>query len=232
MEVVLEQLRESSAAHVQRLDQTSLHLLPCGIQHDGVANVPGFFFLVDGQYPPIDSSPHQLNSLQVSLESASISTGTSESVPALAPAPTTTTTCVESVATSDSNKTSSEQVSTSTLPPEVSFRGRTLKGTRVSFPSDYSGLIYKCFDNISQPIAHDPEHDDNGCDLGGNEDDEAAYQAMLSGMQEKRRTMKTVGQFNEFTLWSHDDQPTLRTDKVMKAMQWIDIANVLHGSDV
>ena len=51
---------------------------------------------------------------------------------------------------------------------------------------------------------------------------------MLRGMQEERKTMRAQAQFKEFMIWGHDEQPSLTTDKVVQAMQWIDIAKVLH----
>ncbi|KAF9360575.1 Ribonuclease H2 subunit C [Mortierella sp. AD094] len=184
MESILEQPVAPLPASKQ-LNQTSLHLLPCGIHHDGKANIPGFFFLVDGQYP--------------------------------------SATATASATTEATTETATTTASTilNTVSPETSFRGRTLKGTVVPVPQGYIGTIYKSY-----------EHHDNSknsaqeMDISIDADQE--YEEMLKGMQEERKSLITEAQFKEFTMWGHDEQPTLRTEKVMRAMQWFDIAKVLH----
>ncbi|KAF9540621.1 Ribonuclease H2 subunit C [Mortierella hygrophila] len=194
-----ESVLEQPAAHLhpsslRTLDQTSLHLLPCGIQHDGKANIPGFFFLVDGTYPS-------------TLDHTSATT-------------TTITTITTAAGVLEST--------TSIIAPEVSFRGRTLKGTVMKVPAGYMGTIY----NVAEQKGHTQDNTSNGAkpnqDMMDLEDEDQEYEAMLKGMQEERKAMKTEAQFQEWTSWGHDDQPTARTDKVVRAMQWIDIANVLH----
>ncbi|KAF9421197.1 hypothetical protein BGZ94_008927 [Podila epigama] len=114
-----------------------------------------------------------------------------------------------------------------TLTPETSFRGRTLKGTIVKVPQGYTGSIYQAVET-QEPVS-DYNNMDMSIDMRNNDDDEA-YEAMLRGMQEQRKTLKTEGRFSEFTLWGHDQAPTLKNDKLLKAMQWVDIATVLHAS--
>ncbi|KAF9301221.1 hypothetical protein BGZ74_006960 [Mortierella antarctica] len=194
---------------------TNMHLLPCGIQHDGKANIPGYFFLVDGQYPS-DSPVHE-----------SIITITTTNT-------TTSTTSVNSdTVTAEITESTSVTVSTSSssvpVPPETSFRGRTLKGTVVKVPQGYSGSIYTAVEEPEPKVSLSSSNNDVEMSIDMGDDDEA-YEAMLKGMQEQRKVLKTEGQFSEFTLWGHDQAPTLKNDKLVKAMQWIDIANVLHAS--
>ncbi|KAG0280543.1 Ribonuclease H2 subunit C [Linnemannia gamsii] len=211
-ESVLEQPAAHLHSSVKTLDQTSLHLLPCGIQHDGKANIPGFFFLVDGEYP---SKTASLTSEVTSATSTSLLTGN---------AAVTTTTTTTSTSTSTSTAPILESRS---VPPEVSFRGRTLKGSVMTVPAGYIGTIYK---PAEQGGEGQGSNSNNGLKPSQDMDldDDQEYEAMLKGMQEERKAMKTEAQFTEWMSWGHDDQPTSRTDKVVRAMQWIDIAHVLH----
>ncbi|KAF9081313.1 hypothetical protein BGX23_001027 [Mortierella sp. AD031] len=220
----MESILEQPAAHlpsVRTLDQTSLHLLPCGIQYDGRANIQGFFFLVDGQYqsPSTDSTTTATATTTTTITSE---TTTSGDVVAITSEATTTT--VKTSTTTGSGPT----------PPEASFRGRSLKGTVMTVPEGYIGTIYKSTDNYpGQDGINSNNNTTNGKkntkasqDMDMDEDEE--YEAMLKGMQEERKVMRAEAQFREWMFWGHDDQPTARTDKVVRAMQWIDIANVLH----
>jgi hypothetical protein len=194
----MESVLEQPAAHLQSstktLDQTSLHLLPCGIQHDGKANIHGFFFLVDGQYKATQPLP---------------------------PADSTT------IATTAS--TTGIPAESRSVPPEVSLRGRTLKGAVMTVPEGYIGTIYTPSElpggggAQSNGSSHAKASQE---DMDMDEDQE--YEAMLRGMQEERTVMRTKAQFKEWMFWGHDEVPTARTDKVVRAMQWIDIASVLH----
>ncbi|KAK3845790.1 MAG: ribonuclease H2, subunit C [Linnemannia gamsii] len=228
MESVLEQPAAHMQSSIKTFDQTSLHLLPCGIHHDGRANIPGFFFLVDGQY---QSTP----AADTTASSATTTTSTT----------TAATTVISEEVTNGNITISSESTTTAvttssttavpaaagSVPPEVSLRGRTLKGTVMTVPEGYIGTIY-----TSSELTRGGAQGSNGNnhsnakqeeDMDMDNDDEE-YEAMLRGMQEERRVMKTEAQFKEWMFWGHDDQPTARTDKVVRAMQWIDIANVLH----
>ncbi|KAF8975357.1 hypothetical protein BGZ46_009185 [Entomortierella lignicola] len=198
MESILEQPVAPLSSEKQ-LDQTSLHLLPCAIHHDGKANIPGYFFLVNGQYT---------TSVATATESVTV-TNTNSAEESTSIASTTTTT---TITTSESNKI---------LPPETSFRGRTLKGTVIPVPSGYIGTIYKSFDN-----AQKNNTTTEATDISMEQDQD--YEEMLKSMQEERKSLVTDAQFKEFTMWGHDEQPTLRTEKVMRAMQWFDIAKILH----
>ncbi|XP_042226890.1 ribonuclease H2 subunit C-like [Homarus americanus] len=44
------------------------------------------------------------------------------------------------------------------------------------------------------------------------------------------RTMRGVCQFKSFTFWNWDREPS-RGDRYQQAMDWIDVANAIHGSD-
>ncbi|KAF9912044.1 hypothetical protein EC991_000990 [Linnemannia zychae] len=220
MESVLEQPAAHLRSSTKTLDQTSLHLLPCGIQHDGKANIPSFFFLVNGQY-------------KAPSDDATITSTTTTST-------TTTTAVTEQVTNGDSVAITSLETTTTTststpvepesVPPEVSFRGRTLRGAVMTIPEGYIGTIYA----PSELPGGGVQRNSNGHsyakasqeDMDMDEDQE--YEAMLRGMQEERKVMRTEAQFKEWMFWGHDDQPTAKTDKVVRAMQWIDIASVLH----
>ncbi|KAF9206451.1 hypothetical protein BGZ49_002411 [Haplosporangium sp. Z 27] len=202
MESILEQPVAPLPSEKQ-LDRTSLHLLPCAIHHDGKANIPSYFFLVNGQYP---------TSVTTATETVTVTnTDSTEESTSIASTSTTTTT---TITTSESNKI---------LPPETSFRGRTLKGTVIPVPSGYIGTIYKSFDN-----AQKNNTTTEAMDISMEQDQDQDYEEMLKSMQEERKSLVTDAQFKEFTMWGHDEQPTLRTEKVMRAMQWFDIAKVLH----
>ncbi|KAG0050363.1 hypothetical protein BGZ83_004865 [Gryganskiella cystojenkinii] len=206
MESILEQPSPSSSTQPKVLDHTSLHLLPCGIQHDGQANIPGFFFLVDGQYPSA-STTETAKTTTTTIESPSESQIATLSISSSTTATTETTVVV--------------------VPPETSFRGRSLKATILKVPDGYQGSLYQPHDGSSTSAA--PNTSAVDVDNDEDDDEDKEYQAMLRSMQEQRKTLKTTHQFKEFTVWGHDDQPTTRNDKVLKAMQWIDIANVLHN---
>ncbi|KAF8932586.1 ribonuclease H2, subunit C [Dissophora ornata] len=219
MESVLEQPLADLPAS-RKLDHTSLHLLPCGIHHDGKANIPGFFFLVDGQYPSSAAEPSsatQISSADKSLQVSSTS-------------PDTTETATENGDTIKSTSAAASEASstlTTKVPvaPETSFRGRTLKGTVIQVPEGYMGTVYKSYE---APKQHD-SHSDKGS--RGDEmdmDEDGEYEAMLRSMQEERKVLRTEAQFKEFMMWGHDEQPSLRTEKVVRAMQWFDIAKILH----
>ncbi|KAG0341818.1 hypothetical protein BG004_005890 [Podila humilis] len=202
---------------------TNLHLLPCGIDHNGNANIPSYFFLVDGQYLS-DQSQSTATTIEVTRTSTTTIATSTESTNAKI--------------TEENTITSSDAVSTlSSSPaaglPESSFRGRTLKGTLIKVPNGYSGTIYRSIEETESksPSNHASNNDmDMSIDMGDNDDDDEAYEAMLKGMQEQRKVLRVEGSFAEFTLWGHDQAPTLKNDKLVKAMQWIDIANVLHAS--
>ncbi|KAF9996731.1 hypothetical protein BGZ80_000930 [Entomortierella chlamydospora] len=198
MESILEQ-PVAQLPTSKQLDQTSLHLLPCGIHHDGKANIPGFFFLVDGQY-----------SSTTATASATITETTTK---------TTTKTTTE---TTTETATTATTLVLNTVSPETSFRGRTLKGTVITVPQGYIGTIYKSYEHHGNSNNNSSQE----MDISMSEDQE--YEEMLKGMQEERKSLVTDAQFKEFTMWGHDEQPTLRTEKVMRAMQWFDIAKVLH----
>ncbi|KAG0323741.1 hypothetical protein BGZ99_002541 [Dissophora globulifera] len=199
-------------------DQTTLHLLPCGIQHDGKANIPGFFFLVDGQYPSMTSDTVDATA----ASGTTLSTTTTN---------TTTATSSESVeldATSATTIISQAGSKTSESPkaPETSFRGRTLKGTVIQVPEEYVGSIYKSYE---QPNGRGKNGDRPGnMDMDQDVDEDKEYEAMLRGMQEERKILRTEAQFQEFMMWGHDEQPTVKTEKVVRAMHWFDIARILH----
>lgn len=221
MESVLEQ-PTAPLSSTNQLDQTSIHLLPCGIHHDGKANIPGFFFLVDGQYPSVQAADASLTSISSAATTAAAVTA----VEKLRITPPTTTTTAGATAENDSDTTKTTiaaSVHTSAQKaPEVSFRGRTLKGTVVSIPEGYVGTVYKSFNPLPQ---NSNTRDGKPTDTM---DEDQEYEAMLKGMQEERKTLKTQAQFKEFVMWGHDEQPSLKTEKVLRAMQWFDIAKVLH----
>lgn len=224
MESVLEQ-PVAPLSSSNQLDQTSIHLLPCGIQHDGKADIPSFFFLVDGLYPSdlAANSSSTPSTSSAPIASAAAAAAAATAVENLHISSSVTTTATEN--STDTTTTIAVTLETSALiAPEVSFRGRTLKGTVVSVPEGYIGTVYKSFD-------HTPQNGHNtrgGGSVTDTMNEEQEYEAMLKGMQEERKTMKTQAQFNEFMMWGHDEQPTLRTEKVLRAMQWFDIAKVLH----
>ncbi|KAF9175734.1 hypothetical protein BGX21_010109 [Mortierella sp. AD011] len=191
----------------KQLDQTSLHLLPCGIHHDGKANIPGFFFLVDGQY-----------SSTTATASATITETTTETTAETAAETATKTTTKTTTETSTTTTT----LALNTASPETSFRGRTLKGVVVPVPQGYIGTIYKSYER------HGDSNNDSAQEMDISMSEDQEYEEMLKGMQEERKSLVTDAQFKEFTMWGHDEQPTLRTEKVMRAMQWFDIAKVLH----
>ncbi|KAF9980725.1 hypothetical protein BGZ75_008040 [Mortierella antarctica] len=233
METILEKPR--SGLPLKQLDQTSLHLLPCGIQHDGKANIPGFFFLVDGEYTstsslskPADSpSSIVVETLDVAKNSTKPTATDSLTDSVSTTTATTTTTTTTSTTTASSTAESLAGTTTESKPssvPETSFRGRTLKGTVVSVPEGYIGSIYKSVNTPSSQHSNSSKSKGNAMDL----DEDEEYEAMLRGMQEERKTMRAQAQFTEFMIWGHDEQPSLTTDKVVRAMQWIDIAKVLH----
>ncbi|KAF9124044.1 hypothetical protein BGW39_008505 [Mortierella sp. 14UC] len=222
----MESVLEQPAAHLQSstrtLDQTSLHLLPCGIQHDGKANIPGFFLLVDGQYkataapPTANSTTTSTTTTTGSMISEQVTDGNSV---AITSSETVTTTSVSKPAGSGS------------VPPEVSFRGRTLKGAVMTIPEGYIGTIYTPSELAGGGGAHGNGNGHSHAKASQEDmdmDDDQEYEAMLREMREERKVMRTEAQFKEWMFWGHDDQPTARTDKVVRAMQWIDIAGVLH----
>ncbi|CAO3565028.1 unnamed protein product [Mortierella alpina] len=236
METVLEEPR--SGLPLKQLDQTSLHLLPCGIQHDGKANIPGFFFLVDGEYTSASSQSKPANSpssiMVETLEVATDST-TSAATTSFTDSMSTTTATNATISTTTTSTTAASSTTASlagtsieskpSSVPETSFRGRTLKGTVVSVPEGYVGSIYRSVNSpASQPSSNNSGNKGNAMDL----DEDEEYEAMLRGMQEERKTMRAQARFKEFMIWGHDEQPSLTTDKVVRAMQWIDIAKVLH----
>ncbi|ORZ27988.1 ribonuclease H2, subunit C [Lobosporangium transversale] len=212
MESILEQ-PVATLPSPKQLDHTTLHLLPCGIHHDGNANIKSFFFLVDGEYPP-----PSLQKVSVS-KTTEVNTATT-AVPTLTPGtsePTTITTATtEAVSTIESIAVTKPSV------PEVSFRGRTLKGTVIQVPEGYKGSIYKPYEAPVKSFQQShPQHQDVNME-------EEEYEAMLKDMQEDRKRLRTEAQFDEFMVWGHDEQPTYKNEKVLRAMQWFDIAKILH----
>ncbi|KAF9155517.1 hypothetical protein BG015_009598 [Linnemannia schmuckeri] len=223
---VTESILEQPAAHLQpslrTLNQTSLHLLPCGIQHDGKANIPGFFFLVDGKYPsiPIDASATALTTTTTSVSDISANRSVSFTSE-------TTTATITTATVLTNGTTTTAALALISIAPEVSFRGRTLKGTVMKVPAGYIGTIYKLAEQKGERQCS-TSYNGTKPSLDMDLDEDQEYEAMLKGMQEERKTMATEAQFQEWTSWGHDDQPTASTDKVVRAMQWIDIANILH----
>ncbi|KAG0263653.1 hypothetical protein BGZ95_003751 [Linnemannia exigua] len=230
MESVLEQPAAHLQSSIKTLDQTSLHLLPCGIHHDGKANISGFFFLVDGQY---QSTPAVAYTTALSTSTTTSTTTTATAV--ISEQVTDGGVAISSESTTTAITTSSTTAlpaASGSVPPEVSFRGRTLKGAVMTVPEGYIGTIYTSSELAgrggvqgSNGNNHSNAKQEEDVDM---DDDDQEYEAMLRGMQEERRVMKTKAQFKEWMFWGHDDMPTARTDKVVRAMQWIDIANVLH----
>ncbi|XP_027238125.1 uncharacterized protein [Penaeus vannamei] len=47
---------------------------------------------------------------------------------------------------------------------------------------------------------------------------------------EESRTMRVISQFKQFTYWNWDREPS-RGDKYQQAMDWAEIADVIHGSE-
>ncbi|KAG0257819.1 hypothetical protein BG011_003748 [Mortierella polycephala] len=237
MESILEQPTANLLPSTKHLDRTSLNLLPCGIQHNGKANINQFFFLVDGQYvsetpepgaAQASASSEPCTVIAETLE-ATTTSATTTATEAMASNENGTTTSITSVSTTTAiagNAIRTDALpATSTPVLEVSFRGRTLKGTTISVPEGYMGSIYGPYD----AAARHNNSNSNGMDMDMDMNDEdQEYEAMLKGMQEERKTMRTKAQFKEFMVWGHDEQPSVRNDKVVKAMQWIDIAKVLH----
>ncbi|KAF9335999.1 hypothetical protein BGZ91_010210 [Linnemannia elongata] len=227
-----ESVLEQPAAHLhpsslRTLDHTSLHLLPCGIQHDGKANIPGFFFLVDGTYP---STLVHTSAATTTTTASELDISASGDVSLTSETTTTTTTTSATVMTNCTAAvtTGTLESTTSLVSPEVSFRGRTLKGTVMKVPEGYIGTIYKLAEQKGQTQDNTSNSTKPSQDMMDMDDEDLEYEAMLKGMQEERKAMKTEAQFREWTSWGHDEEPTARTDKVVRAMQWIDIANVLH----
>ncbi|KAF9926691.1 hypothetical protein FBU30_003767 [Linnemannia zychae] len=228
MESVLEQ---PTVPSVKILDQTSLHLLPCGIQHDGKANISTYFFLVDGQYPTATANSATATTATtntttaITAESSTTSTFTTCTTENTADENVLATTTLSSETTTTTALAANLSTESKPVPPEISFRGRTLKGTIMSVPEGYIGTVYKPSE-LSPDTNHRNSRANTSVDMDLDEDQE--YEAMLKGMQEERKTMRTEAHFKEWTSWGHDDEPTTRTDKVIRAMQWIDIASVLH----
>lgn len=46
-------------------------------------------------------------------------------------------------------------------------------------------------------------------------------------MSSEERELKATGSFNDFISWNWDKNPS-SDDKLKKALQWIDVASVLH----
>ncbi|KAG0029746.1 hypothetical protein BGZ82_007752 [Podila clonocystis] len=213
MESILEQPQVPLPAS-KHYNATNMHLLPCGIQHDGKANIPGYFFLVDGQYPSDSPARESITTITTANTATSTTSVSSETV------------------TAEVTESTSVTVSTSSslpVPPETSFRGRTLKGTVIQVTQGYSGSIYTAVEEPESKVTSSSSNNDMDMSIDMGDDDEA-YEAMLKGMQEQRKVLRTEGLFSEFTLWGHDQAPTLKNDKLVKAVQWIEIANVLHAS--
>ncbi|KAF9165389.1 hypothetical protein DFQ26_000195 [Actinomortierella ambigua] len=210
MESILEQPSQPLPAS-RRLDASSFHLLPCGIKHEGKANVSDFFIVTN----PVASSQVESDVTITTTTTASTTTQSGGLVTA------TVTTCTS---------TKETMATTAPLVPETSFRGRALKGTVVQMPPSYVGSIY----TLAPPPPPAPIKQTKA--TKSNKDamdmDQDEYDAMLQGFNEERKTWTTTAQFDSFMLWGHDHAPTVRTDKVMKAMEWVNIADILHQSMV
>ncbi|KAG0235348.1 Ribonuclease H2 subunit C [Actinomortierella wolfii] len=191
MESILEQPSQC-LPESRRLDSSSLHLLPCGIKHDGKANVSAFFIVTDNEGSAI-----------VKSEAATVADNSE----------TACTSTTESRATTPSA-------------PQTSFRGRALKGTVVQVPPNYTGSIYTFVPSPpaqAKPVKATKTNIKEAMDM--EQDD---YEAMLQGLHEERKTWTTTAQFDSFMLWGHDHAPTVQTDRVMKALEWTNIAEILH----
>ncbi|KAF9977143.1 hypothetical protein BGZ73_006910 [Actinomortierella ambigua] len=200
MESILEQPSQPLPAS-RRLDASNFHLLPCGIKHDGKANVPDFFIMAD-------AGPSTLVKSEMTIA-------------------TSTTTETERAATdiiTASTLTTETLTTTTTSVLETSFRGRALKGTVIQVPPSYVGSIYTC----APPPPPAPVKQTKGKNKDMMDMDQDDYEVMLQGFSEERKTWTTTAQFDSFMLWGHDHAPTIQTDKVMKAMEWINIAEILH----
>jgi len=82
----------------------------------------------------------------------------------------------------------------------AAFRGRQLFGIMSRLPPGYKGCVY------AERVDHDTER-----------------------MEEDAEIMhECIDQFDEFTVWKHDNAPDTKTDPFFVAMEWSNIATHLH----
>ncbi|KAJ1664906.1 hypothetical protein EV178_003690 [Coemansia sp. RSA 1646] len=98
---------------------------------------------------------------------------------------------------------------------EASFRGRQLCGRKVTLPNSYIGHVLV----ESTALPH------HGSQDMAFESDVAA----ATPTNDEQRELRSVGQFEELTVWEHDRVPLQDDDEFICSLQWVALANSIHA---
>ncbi|KAJ2740936.1 hypothetical protein H4S06_005992 [Coemansia sp. BCRC 34490] len=96
----------------------------------------------------------------------------------------------------------------------ASFRGRQLCGRKVTLPDSYIGHVVV---------------ESTACNHGLPD---VAFESDLppsSPTANAQRELRSVAQFEDLTVWDHDQMPLLEDDEFLCALQWIEVAGCIHA---
>ncbi|KAJ2538493.1 hypothetical protein EV175_006468 [Coemansia sp. RSA 1933] len=96
---------------------------------------------------------------------------------------------------------------------EASFRGRQLCGRKITLPNSYVGHVLVEATTSSHDLP----------DMAFESDDIASL------TNDEQRELRSVGVFDELTVWEHDRLPLQDDDEFLCSLQWIDVANCIHA---
>ncbi|KAJ1892024.1 hypothetical protein LPJ81_005630 [Coemansia sp. IMI 209127] len=97
---------------------------------------------------------------------------------------------------------------------EASFRGRQLCGCKITLPDSYVGHV----------LVESTASDHDGLQDMAFESDDVA-----SPTNDEQRELRSVGRFEDLTVWEHDRVPLQDDDEFICSLQWIDVASSIHA---
>ena len=120
----------------------------------------------------------------------------------------------------------------------AAFRGRTVRGLKVSPPEGYTGLIFNCTDNASAKGSLSSSREDaRDMKASGRRSTRHAVTEKLEESEEARdaledsvpvRTIQPTATFSSFTLWNPDIPVDEGRDEYIRAMnEWTKLASVV-----
>ncbi|RUS15467.1 ribonuclease H2, subunit C [Endogone sp. FLAS-F59071] len=98
---------------------------------------------------------------------------------------------------------------------DATFRGRALQGQKTKLPANYKGYV---FQETTLPLSPSQE---NYAYPDGDAEPEEHHDP-------DPRRWSATHQFTSITVWDQDQVPRKEVDPYIKAMEWLEVASILH----
>ncbi|KAJ5195267.1 Ribonuclease H2 subunit C [Penicillium cinerascens] len=93
------------------------------------------------------------------------------------------------------------------------FRGRKLRGRRVTIPEGYTGIVATLTDRVSQQPVKNASAEDE-----------------VTELEEPVNILETQGTFDDMIVWGHEILPAADDPYVKGVEEWVRFAETMHGT--